>query len=55
LTPRYKPPPADPKTIAADSHVSVRTVESHLQRVYEKLGISSRRELADTLHDQPRN
>jgi DNA-binding CsgD family transcriptional regulator len=41
------------KQIAADSHVSVRTVENHLQRVYEKLGISSRRELADALRDQP--
>jgi DNA-binding CsgD family transcriptional regulator len=41
------------KQIAADSHLSVRTVESHLQRVYEKLGISSRRELADALRDQP--
>jgi DNA-binding CsgD family transcriptional regulator len=41
------------KQIAADSHTSVRTVENHLQRVYGKLGISSRRELADALHDQP--
>ncbi|MCW2548601.1 MAG: transcriptional regulator, LuxR family [Mycobacterium sp.] len=41
------------KHIAADSHVSVRTVESHLQRVYEKLGISSRRELANALRDEP--
>lgn len=41
------------KQIAADSHISVRTVENHLQRVYEKLGISSRRELAGALRDQP--
>ncbi len=41
------------KQIAADSHVSVRTVESHLQRVYEKLGISNRRELAEALRDEP--
>jgi DNA-binding CsgD family transcriptional regulator len=41
------------KQIAADSHISVRTVESHLQRVYEKLGISSRHEVADALRDQP--
>jgi len=40
------------KQMAADSHISVRTVESHLQRAYEKLGISSRRELADALRDQ---
>lgn len=41
------------KQIAADAHLSVRTVESQLQRVYEKLGISSRRELADALRDEP--
>ena len=41
------------KQIAADHHISVRTVENHLQRVYEKLGISSRRELAEALRDQP--
>jgi DNA-binding CsgD family transcriptional regulator len=41
------------KQIAANSHISVRTVESHLHRVYEKLGISSRRDLAGALRDQP--
>ena len=41
------------KQIAADHHISVRTVENHLQHVYEKLGISSRRELAEALRDQP--
>jgi DNA-binding CsgD family transcriptional regulator len=41
------------KQIATDDHISVRTVESHLERVYEKLGISSRHELADALRDQP--
>jgi DNA-binding CsgD family transcriptional regulator len=41
------------KQIAAASYISVRTVESHLQRVYEKLGISSRGELADALRDEP--
>jgi DNA-binding NarL/FixJ family response regulator len=41
------------KQIAAASHISVRTVESHLQRVYEKLGISSRGALADALRDEP--
>jgi DNA-binding CsgD family transcriptional regulator len=41
------------KQIAGHLHLSVRTVESHLQRAYEKLGISGRHELADALHHQP--
>jgi DNA-binding CsgD family transcriptional regulator len=41
------------KQIAADMHLSVRTVESHLQRAYEKLGIAGRHELAGALRDQP--
>jgi DNA-binding CsgD family transcriptional regulator len=41
------------KQIAADMQLSVRTVESHLQRAYEKLGISGRHELATALPDQP--
>jgi DNA-binding NarL/FixJ family response regulator len=41
------------KQIASDMHLSVRTVERHLQRVYEKLGVSGRHELADALRDQP--
>jgi DNA-binding CsgD family transcriptional regulator len=41
------------KQIAGHLHVSVRTVESHLQRAYEKLGISGRHELADALRDRP--
>jgi DNA-binding CsgD family transcriptional regulator len=41
------------KQIAAGMHVSVRTVESHLQRAYGKLGISGRHELADALRDVP--
>jgi DNA-binding CsgD family transcriptional regulator len=41
------------KRIASDMHLSVRTVESYLQRVYEKLGVSGRHELADALADHP--
>jgi len=41
------------KQIAAERQLSVRTVESHLQRAYEKLGISGRHELASALKDQP--
>lgn len=41
------------RQIASDMNLSVRTVESHLQRVYEKLGVSGRHELADALQDQP--
>ena len=33
------------KEIAGELVVSVRTVENHLQRVYEKLGVSGRKEL----------
>jgi DNA-binding CsgD family transcriptional regulator len=37
----------------ADRHaISVRTVESHLQRAYGKLGISGRKGLATTLHSR---
>jgi DNA-binding CsgD family transcriptional regulator len=39
------------KAIAAELVVSERTVENHLYRVFSKLGVSSRRELADTLED----
>jgi DNA-binding NarL/FixJ family response regulator len=41
------------KQIATDTHLSVRTIESHLQRAYEKLGISGRHELADALRGEP--
>jgi DNA-binding CsgD family transcriptional regulator len=37
------------KQIATAMHLSVRTVESHLLRVYEKLGISRRHELPNAL------
>ena len=37
--------------IAAQLHLSRRTVENHLQRIYTKLGISSRAELAAALAD----
>lgn len=34
------------KEIARDLHLSVRTVDNHLRRIYEKLGVTTRRELA---------
>jgi DNA-binding CsgD family transcriptional regulator/DNA-binding transcriptional ArsR family regulator len=37
------------RQIASDMNLSVRTVENHLQRVYEKLGVSGRHELADAM------
>lgn len=36
----------------AGAELSVRTVESHQQRVYDKLGISGRHDLADALRNQ---
>jgi DNA-binding CsgD family transcriptional regulator len=41
------------KQIASDMHLSVRTVESHLQRAYEKLGVSGRHDLAEALRNHP--
>ena len=42
------------KQIASDMHPSVRTVENRLQRVYEKLGVSGRRDLGPALDDLPK-
>ncbi|MFQ4147825.1 LuxR C-terminal-related transcriptional regulator [Arthrobacter sp. LAPM80] len=39
------------KVIAAQLHVSVRTVEGHLYRAYAKLGITDRKDLAFVLSD----
>ncbi len=41
------------KQVAEELFLSVRTIENHLQRVYEKLGIRSRTELAATLGSEP--
>ena len=41
------------RQIAADMQLSVRTVESRLQRVYEKLGVGGRHQLGDALADLP--
>ena len=39
--------------IAEQLHVSVRTVETHLHKIYRKLGIGGRSELADALSVEP--
>jgi DNA-binding CsgD family transcriptional regulator len=41
------------KQIAEELFLSVRTIENHLQRVYEKLGVRSRTELAAALSSDP--
>jgi ATP/maltotriose-dependent transcriptional regulator MalT len=38
------------KEIAETLHLSVRTVHNHLQKIYRKLGINTRRELREILH-----
>jgi len=38
------------KQVAAELHVTVRTVESNLTSIYRKLGIRTRGQLAATLH-----
>jgi DNA-binding CsgD family transcriptional regulator len=40
------------KQIAAELHITVRTVESNLTRVYRKLGVSSRGQLAQLAREQ---
>ena len=37
------------RTVADELHLSVRTVEDHLARVFDKLGINSRAQLAEAL------
>lgn len=42
-------------TIAIEAHISIRTVQNHLARVYRKLAITSRHDLADALPHTPPN
>ena len=41
------------KEIADQLYLSVKTIETHLERIYAKLGIHSRRELASTRQPAP--
>ena len=41
------------RDIATQLHISVRTVDNHLHRVYEKLGISGRYDLPAALDPVP--
>jgi DNA-binding NarL/FixJ family response regulator len=43
------------KVIAAELTLSVKTIEYHLQQIYMKLGISSRRQLMTDQHDGKRS
>jgi DNA-binding CsgD family transcriptional regulator len=42
------------RQIAARLVISPRTVDSHLQRIYRKLGVSGREDLALLLHEPGR-
>jgi DNA-binding CsgD family transcriptional regulator len=41
------------RLVAERLYLSVRTVENHLQRVYTKLGVTSRDELSAALQSSP--
>ena len=42
------------RLIAEQLHLSVRTVDNHLGRIYDKLGVSNRADLATALDRNPR-
>ena len=41
------------REVAAELHVTIKTVQYHLTRIYAKLGVRSRSELAELYREKP--
>jgi DNA-binding CsgD family transcriptional regulator len=41
------------RQVAAEIMISMKTVQAHLTRIYAKVGVASRGELAARMRDQP--